>query len=291
MQVDRALGARTLRRRTLLGGALAGLATGTVLASSGCSRSPASIASLTAEHPFYIAHRGGGNNWPEMTGYAYAQATKIPALRAIEVSVCISSDGVLVCSHDPSTLRATGVDLQIAEQPWEVLSQLQVTAATTSDPRQPARPLTRFDEILNRYIDQYVIFVEPKVPEAAEALIAALIAARAPERIVWKQYVTSPHWDRVKQLGFGTWGYLLNQPSHIDNVHRWAAHPSIDMLGAGIAETDGFINRVVKAARQEDKLTISWPIANADQRSRALSLGVNGMMTSNVVRLLRDNPL
>ena len=260
-------------RRTLFRGALATAVLGTG-AVAGCGRSPApTVASLVAQQPFYIAHRGGGGDWPEMTAYAYAQAAKIRGLQALEMSVCLTADGVLVCSHDPTTLRTTGVDLTIRDQTWATLSALQVTAAATNNPGPPARPLTRFDELAERYHDRYVLFCEPKVPEAAEPLLALLGTLRSPERVVWKQYVTSPYWARAKQAGFGTWGYLLNQASHIGAVDRWAADPAIDLLGAGIEESRG-------------KKTIAWPIDSTADRDRALALGVAGLMTSDVAELV-----
>lgn len=55
---------------------------------SACSRnSPeplATVSTLLASNPFYIAHRGEGRNWPEMTAYAYDQAAGLPYLKAIE---------------------------------------------------------------------------------------------------------------------------------------------------------------------------------------------------------------
>src|SRR5687767_13268304 len=94
-----------LSRRSLLSGALAAGLVGSSCRSGSAPAAvdtPPTTASLTAASPFYIAHRGGGGNWPEMTAYAYEQATKIKGLQALEISVCLSADGVLVCSHDPT---------------------------------------------------------------------------------------------------------------------------------------------------------------------------------------------
>ena len=71
-----------LTRRAFLGGALALTAAG-----AGCSTprptagGAPTVATLTAAQPFYIAHRGGGGNWPEMTAYAYARPPRFPACR------------------------------------------------------------------------------------------------------------------------------------------------------------------------------------------------------------------
>jgi glycerophosphoryl diester phosphodiesterase len=278
-----------ISRRTLLGGAVAALAVG-----SGCSTRcrpptasrPATTTSLREADPFYIAHRGGGGNWPEMTLYAYQQAAKVPGLRALEVSVCLSADGVLVCSHDPTTLRVSGVDYTIAAETWPTLSTVMVTADATADPAQPARPLSRFDAVAGEFLDRFVFFVEPKVQPAAQPLMDALTAAQQAPRVVWKQYVNSAWFDRAKQNGFTTWGYVLNQPSHLGaNLEGFAAKPAIDMLGAPLSESDDFIRTVVRAGAAHDKPTIAWPITSDADRKRAVDLGCVGLMTSTIAEV------
>ena len=277
-------------RRTLLAGLLAGGA-----AAAGCApaasappaTAPATFAGLVSGRPFYVAHRGGGRNWPEMTAYAYEQASRLPGLQALEISVCLSSDGVLVCSHDATTTRVTGVPYTIAEHPWSTLSTLQVSARETADPSQPSRPLTRFDDVVEAYADRFVLFVEPKVPAAAAPLMARLTALAQPERVVWKQYVNSGAFAEAKQRGFATWGYVLDQPSHLGaNLERYAAAPYLDLLGAPQDQPDGFVRDVVDAAARNGKQTMMWPVGSPTTRDRALGLGCTGLMTSNIAELL-----
>ncbi|SDR76207.1 glycerophosphoryl diester phosphodiesterase [Friedmanniella luteola] len=278
----------SLSRRALLGGLLAGAATAAV----GCAPSrgdgpAATVKDLLAQRPFYVAHRGGGGNWPEMTAYAYEQSSRLPGLHALEISVCLSADGVLVCSHDPSTARVTGVDHDIATTPWSTLSALQVSAARTTDPTQPSRPLTRFDDVVDAYADRFVLFVEPKVPAAAEPLMARLVGLGQPERVVWKQYVNSALFERAKGNGFGTWGYVLDQPSHLGaNLERYAAAAHIDMLGVPREQPDAFVSAVTDAAVRNGKPAVMWALTSDEDRARALRLGCQGLMTSNIAGLL-----
>lgn len=157
--------------------------------------------------------------WPVATAHAYEQASGVPGRRALEISVCLSSDGVLVGSHDPPAARATGVDYTIAQQTWDYAVDLaRVSAAETTDPAQPARPLTRFDEVVDAYINDFVLFVEPEVgparglaaqpvggsgPARARGVEAAVVAAaRAAGKatISWAiRNLTDP--DRVLGLG------------------------------------------------------------------------------------------
>ncbi len=222
-----------------------------------------------------------------MTGYAYSQAAEIPGLSALEISVCLSADGVLVCSHDPTTERVTDVAYTIAEQTWDTLSSLQVTSRFTSDPNQPSRPFTRFDEVAEAYIDRFVLFVEPKVPAAAEPLLTKMTSFNQPERVVWKQWISSPSFAAAKARGFATWGYVLDQPSHRGaNLPRWVSSPMVDLVGAPRDQPNPFVEAIVEAARDNDKATIMWNIRNDADMQRALALGCRGLMTSNPVEVI-----
>ena len=276
-----------LSRRAFLGGVLAVAAAGAGCAAPRSTTRGPSVDTLIATQPFYIAHRGGGGNWPEMTAYAYLQAAKIPGLHALEISVCISADGVLVCSHDATTTRLTGTPYAIAEQPWATLSTLKVTGAQTTEPRQAAQPLTRFDDVVEAYIDQFVLFVEPKVNSAAGPLMARMAALGQPERVVWKSPINSTRFLDAKRHGFGTWGYVLDEPAHTgDNLTRYAASSDIDLLGAPLSESESFITQITQAARVNNKQSIAWPIRSTSDRDRALALGCTGMMTSNLRQVL-----
>ena len=277
-------------RRELLAGGLG------LLALSGCStithltgprptpRVPATFSDLLGNDPFYVAHRGGGENWPEMTAYAYEQAAQLPYVKAIEISVCLSADGVLVCSHDANTARVTGVDLDIGNTDWDQLSRLKVVADHTDTPIQPARPFSRFDEVIEQHLPNLVVFVEPKVPEAVAPLMARMKQLDQPERTVWKQPINQLNFGTAKANGFHTWGYVLNEPGHLgERLPRFAADPTIDMLGIQKTAVDDIVNRVVGLASQNGKPTMMWAIERVPERTRGLSLGCRGMMTSNIV--------
>lgn len=276
------LTAQLSRRAMVLGGA------GLMVALTGCARQmprdtrPRTHAELLRETPFYVAHRGGGANWPEMTAYAYSQAAALPFVHAIEISVCRSSDGVLVCSHDADTLRVTGAAHVVAQTDWATLSGLMVTSQYTDDPQQPARPMSRLDDVIGSHIDRLVVFVEPKTRDAAAPLMQKLVAMNQPERTVWKQYVNSPNFTEAKSHGFATWGYVLNEAGHLDHLDEFAANPAIDMLGIGKDQPDALVQRVVSVAKRNGKPVMMWPITTTAERARALGLGCRGLMTSNL---------
>lgn len=222
-----------------------------------------------------------------MTAYAYAQAARLPGLRALEVSVCRTADGVLVCSHDPTTTRTTGTEYTIAEQRWADLAALRVTAAATTDPAQPAQPLARFDEVAETYLDRFVLFVEAKVGAAVAPLLQTLASAGQPQRVVWKAPVNSRTFAAAKDLGFTTWGYVMEEPAHLGPLRRFAAAPEIDLLGAPRAAPDGVVSTISRAAQDNGKVTISWTIRSRADEQRVTRLGCRGLMTSHPREVVR----
>lgn len=282
------LGAQVTRRELLLGGIAL------VASASGCEspRSPAvatkravyTFADLVSTNPFFVAHRGGGRNWPEMTAYAYEQAAKLPYIKAIEISIVVSLDGVLVCSHDPSTKRMTGVDYEIEKTTWPTLSGLMVTAGETRDPAQPSRPLTRLDEVIDVHLKNLVCFVEPKTRRTAEVLLERMIAAGHPERVVWKQPITSGRFAAAKEAGFHTWGHGVDE-SRLPKLAGWAADPTIDMLGVGLDQPATIFRETVRAAQANGKSVMTWPVRTLEEKSRALQLGISGLMASDIVQV------
>ncbi len=286
-----------ISRRALLGSTLAlgaAASVGPALLRTGPAASAATttsttptISTLAAGNPFYIAHRGGGRDWPQMTGYAYQQAAMLPGLQAIEVSACITKDGVLVCSHDPNTLSATGYDAVIGNVNWADISTLLVRSSSTLDPKQPARPITKYSSVIYNYLSKFVVFAEPKTSAAAVNLMYNLKEMAQPQRTVWKQPINSTRFAEAKKNGFSTWGYVLNEPDHLGaNLTRYAASEYIDALGAPLSESDDFIKAIVDAAGQNGKPTIAWAISTTADRDRALRLGCKGLMTSEIRGLL-----
>lgn len=73
--------------------------------------------------PYIIAHRGASAAAPENTLAAYRLAWEMGA-PAAETDVWVTADGKVVCLHDRSLERTTGLDRNIDEVTWEEVSQL-----------------------------------------------------------------------------------------------------------------------------------------------------------------------
>lgn len=219
-----------------------------------------------------------------MTLYAYQQAVQYKGLSGMEVSVHLSKDGVLVCSHDATTGRVGSKDLRIANSTWSELSLVQVLAKNTTDPSQPSRPLTRLDELLEWWPATMPLWIEPKVHAAVAPLQRILPTAKA-TTIVWKQPINFDNFVYAHHQGWRTWGYVLTGDKQQQYARDLGDSENIDMLGVWNRCSDAEVQAVVKAA--SDKQTVMWQIDNADTRARAIRLGCKGLMVSNVKALVQ----
>jgi len=231
---------------------------------------------LLARKPYFVAHRGGSNSWPEGTRYAYRKAAAWP-MHALEVSCFRSSDGVWVSSHDASTLRVTGVDYTIASTPWATLAPLTVTAASTNTPAQARQPLSKVVDILDDFAHDHVIFIEDKSYANADSLLDLMDAYGGPSRFVWKTYgpggLTGT--NKAKARGYKTWAYYFNGT---DMTNLTTSYVNYDYLGIDFACSDAAIT----AAVAYGKPVIGHILTTAAQRDRMLSLGCVGAMCADI---------
>lgn len=141
--------------------------------------------------PINYAHRGASAYCPENTMAAFAQAVELGAT-GIETDVQRTKDGVLVCIHDESLLRTTGLDQLVCNTDYEELSKLSAGAwfdAAFADERIPTlEQLLRFAERhgieLNLELKNGVVLY----PGMEAEVIAAVRAAGLEKRVVLSSF-------------------------------------------------------------------------------------------------------
>ncbi|WP_120522814.1 glycerophosphodiester phosphodiesterase [Arthrobacter celericrescens] len=240
---------------------------------------PYTIKDLLSTKTFYIAHRGSGDNWPEHTMRAYSESVAL-GLKAIEVSVWASSDGVLLCHHDAGTLRTSGQDLQIPATPYAELAKLRVDARAWLGPATPLEPMPRLRDVLNAYARSHVIFLEDKGGTNADAIFTMLQDyPDSRQHIVWKQPAMSPGHLYARQWGYTTWGYFTSK--ELDRAADF--QDRVDLLGVPTLGTEAQIRQLVATG----KPVIGWEVHRRWERDRLQRLGVRGMMCSNVPYVLQ----
>ncbi|MBG6180761.1 glycerophosphodiester phosphodiesterase [Arthrobacter sp. CAN_A1] len=240
------------------------------------------VTELVADRPFYVAHRGSQDNWPEHTAEAYRQSVEHGA-KAIEVSVHATADGVLVCHHDDRTFRMTGEDVDIADATYRDLESLSNNARDWLGPGSQLLPIPKLEVVLAAHADTHVIFLEDKQGTNTTALLDLMDTFKDSQaHFVWKLPGTSGRYAEAAGRGYKTWGYFTAE--EFPQLAEFAGN--FDYLGINHAATD---EEIVEACGY-GKPVICWEVHTRSERDRVVGLGVAGIMCANIPYVMTDGP-
>ncbi len=247
------------------------------------------VSAFTATTPFYIAHRGSGDVYPEHTMEAY-EASVAAGAKAIEISVSRTADGVLVCHHDLNTLRMTGVDATISDKYYSslkrnypVVSEPYLGPAWSTANGKVQIPTLR--QVFERFGGKVVMFVEPKDASAAcvDETIAMINEFGLNESVMWKEFNALNH-VKAHAANLKVWGYLADaaDTTTIDTVVSRS-----DYMGVSVTNTNAFFTTVIG----KGKPVIAWPLSRRSEVTRLTALGVVGLMSAGWKYLTSTAPM
>lgn len=281
-----------MTRRTAIGGLVVGLlAPGALVAcSSTAAEAPTenvTVDNWLADPVVYVAHRGYSRDYTEMTLYAYDQCMGLGA-KAIEVSVVVSSQGTLWCSHDATVDRETG---KASRGAFSSFTDKQIAAMMVKgnlakdDPGQPDRPFALFSDVLTRYGGRVVIFVEDKTYSHTDKVITAMQTIPSyREKFVWKQAGPGHKFPQVTDAGIKSWGYYFNA----DKAKFSATQAQWDYVGTDYHSADDLL--VAQISQAGASRVIAHIIPTQAQATRLLKLGVRGLMCATDKVVPRNPP-
>ena len=142
------------------------------------------VQSLQAK-PDYVAHRGASAEAPENTLAAFRRALDVEGADAIEADFHLTKDGQVICIHDKTTERTTGVKGSVAQMTLDELRRLE--AGKWKAARYAGEKLPLLPEVLALVPPGKRIFVEIKVGPAIVPEIKRHIEASGlkPEQVVF----------------------------------------------------------------------------------------------------------
>lgn len=229
---------------------------------------------------FFIAHRGSYDNWPEHTMRAYSGSVSAGA-EAIELSVNATSDGVLVCHHDPTTARNADKLVTIGTTTFAKLSEVVVDARDWLGPKTPLEPIPQLKEVLDAFAATRVLLIEDKQGDNTAPLLDLMDSyPDAKQHLIWKQWAGAGQWEAAKDRGYLRWGFFTLDI--LDRIDELA--PRFDYLGVPTTATD----EQVKAVVATGKPVIGYEVHTRSMRARLKSLGVQGIMCSNLPYVTSD---
>lgn len=240
---------------------------------------------------WYVAHRGSGAEFPEHTLLGYDVSAQLLRTNgyvpAIEVSVVAAADKTLFCMHDQDFDKSTTSTGAATLRPWSEVSALIRTDETDYlGPGWPGQRLVTLREVLDRFINNTVIFVEAKSNAAVQPLQRMLLEdyPQARQNVIVKMQYNNSLLSWARTNGFTTWGYLSSDGTTNDSELN-TYDSVVDMWGIPAVTSDARIGEIV--ARGKD--VIVWEIHRREQaRHLSQDLGVEGLMCSRIAYVTRS---
>jgi len=247
------------------------------------------IAGLLEDNPFFIAHRGSGDEFPEHTLEAYRSALASGA-KAIEISAHPTADGTYVCIHDTTLDRTTNFTGAVNTTPLAAfragMTANMSTYLGSGWEDSHIRPPT-LREVLDELVGKAVLFVEMKsgTTPQAYAFLDLLDSYNAKDSIIWKSWAWSGATPLAKSRGYTTWCYIDGDTS---SGMRADTMENADMIAVPHTFSDSQITQAVEDAN--GKPVTVWEIHRRMDVSRFTALGVQGLMSSGWRYVTRSVP-
>jgi hypothetical protein len=224
-----------------------------------------------ANVPMWGAHRGGSADWVEESMYAYQHAAAWNPDLALEISIWQCSTGEWVCSHDQTTGRMFGTNLDIPTSTWTALSALRTTVG--------GYPMAKLTDVLDAFASgTRVLFIDNKPQADITNLLALLATYGGARRFILKGFYSSTAWASAASAnGYQSWGYWLPADTAGGNLNsttaaRWT------MLGIQYDDTTAIWGQALGYG----KPVLGHIIANTTQSATAFGQGATGLMVSGV---------
>ncbi len=285
---------RGISRRTTLGW-LGALAVGTV--ASGCRSTPRSTGEPAGDfsltdwvadrgNSYLVAHRGVGDVFPEHSMESYDAAAGWGA-QAMEISVGITSDNVLVCLHDLTLDRTTNLKGELRTTTYDQLAKgwLEVPRLGPRWDQAKVRvPL--FEDVLRKYGGRVILAVEAKDDQAYDPMIAMVAKYRLESSVMVKTYFKSKRIAEAKALGLGVFAYFTTPAELTQAAIQGVAgqlSPRTDAIVVPNSGPGGYLAAPLVDFAVATGIPIwPYPLHRRADVAHYQALGMKGAVTSNL---------
>jgi glycerophosphoryl diester phosphodiesterase len=241
---------------------------------------------LLGTSPFFIGHRGSGMESPEHTMLAYETAVA-SGVKAIEVSVNVTADGIPVCIHDTTLDRTTNVTGNVSDWTYAALkNKVRTNAKPLLGPGWVEQEIPTLRQVLDRFLGRVVIFLEAK-SNAAVAPVQQMLTdhfSHAYRSLVWKAHYLATTFAWAKARNIRTWAYV-DAATTDAQINAMPTAP--DMWGVPHTMTNTRIQQIVARGLP----TICWEVHRRSDVTRLQGLGVQGMMCAQLQYVRRTDPV
>lgn len=229
---------------------------------------------LYQDRPVVVtAHRGGTIRSVENTLEAIEEAIEDGAQYA-EIDVQMSSDGVLVVTHDSDFSRLAGVATKVWNLTYAEIAEISLRGPAGSN--MPASRTPTLDEVLDLAGDRIRLNIELKYygdhqPRLAEKVIEAVRIKKMVDRVI----VQSLHYAGLQESRFVApeipIGYLFSVNA------REPKRLEVDFLSVQISRVNAAF---VRAAHRRNQQVHVWTVDKPTDMRRMIELGVDNLITN-----------
>lgn len=236
--------------------------------------------------PLAISHRGGAGLWPENTMEAFSRSVGM-GYRWMETDIHLTSDGVVVCLHDPTLERTTNGGGEVAKLAWREVQRLD--AGYTHHPGQgfPFRGkgvrIPSLEEVAGSFPDLCMV-LELKADHTEEALLRLIRRMRLGDRVIVGSF-SDARLARVRELSGGAIPTSTGEREVRQLVKAaWLGRPArTENAALQIPPRSGLLplvtSRTVRAYHRMGLQVHVWTINDPARMERLLDRGVDGIMT------------
>lgn len=187
----------------------------------------ASVSAMLAKPGFTWAHRGGSQNWPEMSLHAYTQSVA-RGYGVLEVSLGRTVDGVWFGTHDATLNRTSQITggKDIRQMTWSEITKFMNSLNSDGTPR----PYMRWEEVIEAYGHTHVLVNDIKSglynATARSEYFGIMADSGGPTKHIVKwgggdTLIAGPARDR----GYECWGYFyeneMTDTNILNKMNEW----------------------------------------------------------------------
>jgi glycerophosphoryl diester phosphodiesterase len=253
--------------------------------SAGCAGSGGTAARcpsspFRSSPPQVIAHAGGEGLAPANSLLA-AQRSLAAGADILDFDIWMTSDGVVVATHDRGLAAATGEDANVDELTWDEVQDLDLRFGWSGDPIAAPVPLPSVEELLEAFPDTVVsLEIKQVQPSLADELCDVLVRTGSVDRV----YVSSDDDAAVYEardqcpgvLITTTYADVADMREARSSGAAWCAPAPI---GQPPYRADRFDDESVRWAHDHGQALFTWTVDDPDTLRQLAEAGVDGVYT------------